>query len=701
MQHIPFDLELYRSQMKQLIGSGRETHVFWDSLDFAVEAHDDQWRRTGEAYIMHPCSVAKILAEEMDVLDSEILAAALLHDTVEDVAEVTTPLVEEKFGSYVAAIVEGCTKVTKDSSDKQTLSKRVHRKIFSGAALRPEVMLVKLADRLHNLRTLAAMPNRKRQKIAAETLDIYAPLATVFGLFNLKREMYNLALSYKFPKQGAKLLGQIRRFKNSPEITDIVESLSQSTRDVWLNADVTARAKGLWAYYDSSNHILRKEIDNPLEILVVVDDRQSCYSMLGILNKTFPPIPRTMRDFIANAKPTGYQGLHVRTMVKGKKILFKIRTKDMERRAQRGLFKDWSSKSNNQRRFIREIQELFDVIGSDEVGAYREVIAASGKKEIYTYTPAGDLFCLPAKSTVLDFAFRVHTDVGHSCTGAMVGSKKCRSEHTLRDGDVIRILCAEYPLQFQPSMLEFCRTPRARAELSKAFRLRRQLLSKKIGCSIVTQEMLKNGLSFDLLYRDGMQKVLKHFDVSTIDELFILVGEGQLRLSVLVRNIKDNFYQGRSFLVDPTGHFNRVDLRELDSATIKISACCKPNPTDKGLLGFPTKRGLSIHHKHCPQMKKVRFQRDDVVEVRWKLRETIVEKRQSLVVLAATRKRIMLLFAMAPEEMEILDISLLSKKTTPKSAWQITFNVKNLYVLKKTLQYLDKSALPYTLEFEY
>ncbi|WP_228130007.1 RelA/SpoT family protein [Desulfocapsa sulfexigens] len=687
--------------MRQLLGSGPKAHVFWDALDFATDAHDDQWRRSGEAYIMHPCSVAKILAEEMDVVDPEILSAALLHDTVEDVDYVTTQLVGEKFGSYVAAIVEGCTKVTKDSSDKQALSKKVHRKIFSGAALRPEVMLVKLADRLHNLRTLGAMPKRKRQKISDETLDIYAPLATVFGLFSLKREMYNLALSYKFPKQGAKLLSQIRQLAQSPEATEIVQLLEKNTREVWLNAEVTIRTKGLWAYYDTSNRILRKEIDNPLEILIIAENAQSCYAILGILNQTYPPIPRTIRDFIANPKPTGYQGLHARTNIKGQKYLFKIRTEDMARRAQRGLFQDWSSKSNTQRRFIREIKELFGVIASGDVASYREVIAASGKKEIYTYTPGGDLFCLPAQSTVLDFAFRVHTDIGHSCTGAMIGSRKVSANHRLADGDVIRVLRTDHPLQFQPAMLALCRTPRARAELSRTFRIRRQKLSQVIGRSIVTQEMLRYGLPFDLLEKKELQQVLHHFSLTHLDELYIHLGEGRVSLSQLIPEIKEKLYQGKSPLVNPTGQLNRVELDTLDPVTIKISACCKPSPTDKGLFAFFSERGLSIHHKECPQLKRTKFQREDIVNLRWDLRNTRVDKIQSLVIMAATQHRVMMLLGVAPVEMRIVDITLLSKTPTPNPAWEIRFQVPTLYVLRKALRHFDKSALVYEFDFEY
>ena len=312
MSKIPFDLEVYRSQMRKYISGRPFEQVFWDALDFATEAHHDQWRRSGDAYILHPCSVAKILAEEMDITDPEILAAALLHDTIEDVEEVTPEVVGEHFGNYVQAIVEGCTKVTHRSGDKQAYSKRVHRKIFSGAALRPEVMLVKLADRLHNLRTLHAMPRNKRQRIADETLDIYAPLATVFGLFNMKREMYNLALSYKFPKQGARLTNYIRQLGDSEVSFLILENLRIAAKDAGLKCDISRRIKEIWAYFDTANRILLKQIETPVEILIIVSSVADCYNALGIVNQTFRPIPRTIRDFIANPKPTGYQGLHAR-----------------------------------------------------------------------------------------------------------------------------------------------------------------------------------------------------------------------------------------------------------------------------------------------------------------------------------------------------------------------------------------------------
>ncbi|MEN8188748.1 MAG: HD domain-containing protein [Thermodesulfobacteriota bacterium] len=700
-QRIPFDLELYRSRMQPLLEEEAAAAVFWDALDFAADAHEDQWRRSGEAYIMHPCSVALIMADELDVIDPEILAAALLHDTVEDVEEVTIELVGAKFGSYVAAIVEGCTKVTQSSAqDKQTHSKMVHRKIFSGAASRPEVMLVKLADRLHNLRTLSAMPRHKRQKIADETLDIYAPLATVLGLFNLKREMYDLALSYKFPKQSTKLRGQIRQLSKSTTAVEIVEVLNEKTAEVWLSCTISIRTKGLWAYYDANNRILRKKIDNPLEILLLVDDSQACYRALGIVNQIFPPIPRTIRDFIANPKPTGYQGLHARAIVKGERFLFKIRTKNMARRAQRGLFKNWSSKNHKQGKFIREIQELFGVIGYDDSVSYRDVIADSGRKEIYTYTPQGDLICLPVNSTVLDFAFRVHTEIGHSCIGAMIGIKKEPPEYSLKDGDVIRILRADHPVHFEQKMLGLCKTARARAELSKAFRARWDSVAGEVGFSILRQEMRRYGLPFELFYKKDTGQLLNHFSLEELDELYVRVGKGKIRLPELIEQVKVDLYSGQSPLAEPTGAFNKIELTTLDPVSIKMSNCCKPTPTDPRLCALLSERNLSVHSLSCPQLEKLKFQREDIVELRWKRRETLVLKEQALVVMAATRHRMMMLAGVAPEEMKILDLMALSKAPTPTPAWELTFTVPNLHALRKVLKHFEKSGIVYEFALE-
>lgn len=700
MQRIPFDLEVYCSQMRTLLADIPDESVFWEALKFATEAHFDQWRKSGDAYILHPCSVAKILAEEMDITNPEILAAALLHDTVEDVAEVTAEVVGKKFGSYVQAIVEGCTKVTHVSGDNQFDHKRTHRKIFSGAALRPEVMLVKLADRLHNLRTLRALPERKRQRIADETLDIYAPLATVFGLFNMKREMYNLALSYKFPKQGAKLKGYIRQLTQDPIGEEIVQQLRQEAQSHNVVCEVAVRVKELWAYYDISNRLLLKRIDTPMEILIVVDDVQSCYQALGVVSQTFRPIPRTIRDFISNPKPTGYQGLHARAIVKGQKFLFKIRTREMARRAQRGLFRNWNSKSGKQGQFIREIQEMFDVLSFEDSLSYRDLIAASGKKEIYTYTPQGDLVCLPFRSTVLDFAFRVHTQIGNSCLGAMIRNKRVPPDHILKDGDMVRVIRADKPVQFDPQILSVCKTPRTRAELAKGFRIRRRKISQDVGLSLLRQEMLRYGVPFHILSGEGVSRLLGRFSLDNIEELYIRIGEGRLRLRDVIDRIIHDLFGGVSPLVTPTGAFNSIELTTLDPVSVKLSSCCKPNPTAKDNCALLTEKGLSVHHKKCTRLHEIKFQRDDAVNVIWKTRETQVLKQQVLHVLKASRPEVMQVLQTAPEEMEVVDLKVLSSYSSLQPSWQLTFTVPDLHALSRILRHFEKSGIPYEFYLE-
>ncbi len=700
MQYRKFDLEQYRREMEILIGNGSETQVFWDALEFAFEAHGDQWRRSGDPYIMHPCSVARILVEELDVHNGEILAAALLHDTVEDVEYVTSSVIRKKFGANVEAIVEGCTKVTHYTGDKQTFKKLVHRKIFTGAAAKPEVMIVKLADRLHNLRTLASMPKHKRQKIADETLDIYAPLATIFGLFDIKRELYNLALAYKFPKQGNKLQQQINRLRNDSDILKLIDRVQQAMDDEGVKAHVSLRTKGLWGYYDVKNRILVKKLENPQEIFIKVESRSSCYQALGALNLVYPPIPRTIRDFIANPKPTGYQGLHARANIEGNKYLFKIRTEEMARSAQRGLVRDWTVRGRSQGRFVREIQEMFDILGSDETVSYRDMLAAGGRKEIYTYTPQGDLICLPVNSIVLDFAFRVHTAIGHSCLGAMIGNRRVGLADKLQDGEVVKVLRQDIPVSFDPDIQHLCQTPKARSEMTKAFRARCEVVCRQTGQSVLQQEMRRYGLPLNLVEKPGMEDILVYFDIDSLDQLYQRVGQGKIRMRELIFEIQNGLYAGKETLQQPTGVFNRIELTTVDPVVVKSSACCKPGPLDKGVIGLLSERGISLHRKDCSRLQKLNFQREDAVEVRWKNRATRVVKTQKVIIMSATRHRLFMLLSVAPEEMRVTEVLRLSEKPTSTPAWEINFTVANLHGLKKIFKHLDRSSLIYEFDFE-
>jgi guanosine-3',5'-bis(diphosphate) 3'-pyrophosphohydrolase len=694
-----FDIVGYKEIMATILGDpAGKARVFFEALDFAMQAHADQWRKSGDPYILHPCNVARILAEEMEVRDPEILAAALLHDTVEDVKEVTTEVIGERFGKKVEVIVDGCTKITHFFGDKQTFYRMVHRKIFSGAAARLEVMLVKLADRLHNLRTLDAMPRDRRQKVADETLDIYAPMAKVMGLFNLKRELYDLALKYKFPKQSNKILSHIRHLENSPEVADIVSTLWEDFQNSWISAEIKPRAKGLWGYFDPVNKVLTKAVDHPMEFIILVDDIESCYRVLGLVNLKFPPIPRTIRDFIANPKPTGYQGLHARANIKGRNFLFKIRTPEMARNAQKGIIKAWSE-HKPAGHFEKTLREMFDLLGTEEGLSPREMIAASGKKEIYTYTPKGDTICLPLQSIVLDFAFQVHTEVGKRCIAAIIKRERVEPDHVLKDGDQVKILLQEEPVLFEPRLQELCKTPRARSGLAKGFRIRRQELAVKIGKVILEQECQRYGLALkDLLKYES--EMLDRMSMESIEQLYLNVGIAGVSFREL-RHKMINLLPAETVIRKPTGRgLNKISLNTLDPAVIKFSACCKPNPTDKDLVGILNDRGISVHQKTCDRFRSLKVRREDVVKVSWKLKETLITKPQHLFVPEATRNRIFMMLAVAPDKMKVADILVLSRIDATKPAWEINFAVTSLHDLKGILGHFDKSGLLYEFIIE-
>ncbi len=694
-----FNISEYCDRMESILGGqDGEAKVFWQALSFAVDAHKHQRRKSGEAYVSHPLQVAQILAEELEVRDPEVLAAAVLHDTVEDVDEVTNSVIGEMFGKNIETIVDSCTKITHYTGDKQTFYKLVHRKLFSGAAAQLEVMLIKLADRLHNMRTIGAMPKHKRQKIADETLDIYAPLAGVMGLFAMKRELYNLALEQKFPRQSQKVLSSINKLRTDEGVLAIKDHLERKMEESWITNEIRINPKGLWAYYDQGQRVLHKSLANPMEFVILTVDVQTCYRVLGIINQSFPPIPRTIRDFIANPKATGYHSLHARANIKGRNYLFKIRTKEMTAASRTGLVGTWFAEKRVPSSFESDLREMLDILGTDDDLSYRDMIAATGKKSIYTYTPKGDAFELPKHSIVLDFAFKVHTEVGKRCVSARVGQRQANLQTRLRDGDQVEIILQQNPVRFEPDIQKKCQTPKARSELSKLFRMRRRALARDIGENIMKQELKRYGLPFDILEKPGMESIMIYFGLADLDELFLAIGEGRLRLKELIFEMKSGLYAGRETLAPPTGSLNRIELATLDPAYIKFSRCCNPIPTEKGLYGLLSERGLSVHQKECETITSLKVQREDVVELHWRLKETRVRKPQVLVIIEApSRQRVMMLLSVAPEEMLITDIERLSRLPSRTSAWQVKFQVDTLQGLKNIITHFKKTG--FTFEF--
>jgi len=683
-----FDIQEYCRRLEKIIGTQEgDAKTFWRALSFAVDAHSGQRRKSGEAYVSHPIHVALILLEELGVRDYDTLAAAILHDTVEDSPEVTSEVLGNLFGRKIEIIVDGCTKISSFEGDRKTFYELVHRKIFSGAASEVAVILIKLADRLHNLRTMDSMPRHKRQKIAEETLTVYAPLAKVMGLFGMKRELYNLALSYKF--------AEIRQKGDNEETRAIRKKLLEEMEKAWISCSIEVRARGLSAYYDQERQTLSKQVEMPVQIIIVVDDIQSCYRSLGVVNQNFPPIPRTIRDFISNPKPTGYQSLHAKANIKGHNYLFKIRTRDMQFAARTGVIREWLREGTMPSGFEKEIREMFDILGTEKSISYQEVIAASEKKEIYTFTPKGDRICLPRGSLVLDFAFKVHTEIGSHCIGALVGQKRVGPDYGLRDGDRVKILCGEEAVRFDPRLQQRCQSPKARSEIARLLRMRIEHLAEKAGKAIFLQELKRYGIAEEVVDEPGFAFILDYFRLQNVEDMYRHFGTGKLRLTEFVYEIRNGLWADRSMAEEPSRALNRFELSSLDPVCIKLSRCCNPVPVTSGLIGLLSERGLSVHSRDCKRLQELKLQREDTVELSWNLKKTAIEKPQTLIVMDTPRHRMLMMLGTAPEAMKLLELVALSRHAGRKADWEIHFEVESLQVLKNVLQHFTKAGISY------
>lgn len=399
-------LQAFRRRMTEHLGSDTDQcRVFFKALDLADELHSGQVRRSGLPYISHPCAVAEILAKEFFLRDPETLAAAVLHDLLEDVPGLTVDHLTERFGQDIAEMVDGCTKMKRFRQDKAALRDLTHKKILLSSSRRLAILVIKLADRLHNLRTLQYLPIAKRQPIAQETVDVYAPLAAKLGIFSLKRELHSRALSFLYPKKSKALQRMSRELEKDPSILDLRETLSEALAQARLEADVRIRVKGLGSYYDPTNRTLRvSNTDNRVDVSVIVRDHDplACYRALGSVNRSIAPIPRSLRDFVANPKQNGYMSIHTRVHFRGENYLVKIRSQEMDRRSLLGALATWNDPGGTSDQYLGEIVEFLKTVGEYRSGGpqRKALIRLSESEEITLFTPKGDGHRFPVGSCI-------------------------------------------------------------------------------------------------------------------------------------------------------------------------------------------------------------------------------------------------------------------------------------------------------------
>lgn len=600
--------------------------IFFDAFQFAYELHAGQRRKSGAPYISHPCAVAEILARELFFQDPVLLASALLHDVVEDVPSVTTEDIENRFGTLVAELVDGCTKLTRHHMDRAALRDLTHSKIFLSASRRLGVLVIKLADRLHNLRTLHYLPQAKRQRIAQETVEVYAPIAARFNIFHLKRELYHLALTFLYPRKSKKILQSIKELSGSTAVVEIKKTLEKIFADGGYKVFVRARTKGLGSYYDPLKRTL--ELSNPensVDFVIIIESESvlDCYTGLGLVNSTFPPIPRSLKDFIAGPKTNGYKSLHTRVHVAGQNYLIKIRTVQMDQWAAFGILREWDAQQPLSDEHWQEISDLLKSIG--EYGgagpARKALIRLSETEEIFTYTPRGDIYYLPKGSIVLDFAYRIHSELGDNCTGAIVNNEWSPPTRQLKDGDTVEIATSREAPDVDPDVEVLCKTPKARTAINKHVQQRRLLYAEEVGRQILYQEIKRHGLSMEILESESAHLMLEFLNLKDLGDLFVRLGQDltspHLVLYYLASPQEKHDRNQQRDSVQPYDR-NTLVLSALDKAVHKFGRCCNPYPGQEDVVATLSERGVTFHHEGCQDvLDRHDLQPQQLLDVAW------------------------------------------------------------------------------------
>ena len=613
----------------------RPTAMILRAYDVAAEAHANQWRESGEKYILHPLAVAGIVANLG--LDDVAVAAALLHDAVED-SELTVAEVLAAFGPDVAAIVDGVTKLERLQFDsKEAQQAATMRKMLVAMAKDLRVLIIKLADRLHNMRTIAARPPDKQARIAAETLDIYAPLANRLGMQELKQQLEDLSFAALHPKRYAEIDHMVagRTPERDLYLARSVAEVNGRLAELHISADVTARSKHLWSIYEKMV-VKGKEFDDIFDLLairVIVDSVKDCYAALGCIHGQWKPVVGRFKDYIAMPKFNLYQSLHTTVVgTDGKAVEVQIRTREMHRRAEWGVAAHWAYKEGSPSDDIAWLNRIVDwqAETSDPAVFMENLKTDLDQDEVFVFTPKGRVVTLPVGSTLVDFAYAIHTEVGHACIGARINGRLVPLSQTMASGDTCEIFTSKVE-GAGPSRdwLGFVVSPRARNKIRQWFSRERREDSLESGRDELTRELRRQGLPISrLVGSETLAKEAAAAGYAELEALYVAMGEKHVSARTIAQRLAKSLGAGQEgeFLpatVQRTARRRKrpnasVHVEGLDDLMVRLSRCCTPVPGDE-ILGFVTRgRGVSVHRSDCANaVSLVAEQSARTVEVEW------------------------------------------------------------------------------------
>ncbi len=611
---------------------------------FAERAHAGQKRLSGDPYINHPLAVASVLADLQ--LDTVTIAAALLHDVVED-TRVSLADVERQFGREIALLVDGVTKLSRiEYRSREDEQVENLRKMFLAMSQDIRVLLIRLADRLHNMRTLSYLPPDRQKITAQETLDILAPLAHRLGTFRLKMELEDLALRYLEPERYRELVAMVARKRAEREefTAGIIAILKEKLSEAGIKADISGRAKHLYSIYRKMYVQGRafSDIYDLIAIRIIVDTIRECYAALGIVHALWKPIPGRFKDFIAMPKPNMYQSLHTTVISsEGEPFEIQIRTWEMHHVAEYGIAAHWRYKEGGtadagfekKLSWLRQIMEWQrDLPDAREFMEGLKVDLFSD--EVFVFTPKGDVIELPAGATPIDFAYRVHTDVGHRCIGAKVNGKLVPLDHTLQNGDIVEILTSKQIGGPSWDWLTMAKTTAAKQKIRQWFKRERREEHITRGKDLLEKEIRRRGFEReDVLREEWLEAVARRFSLTSAEELYAALGYGGITAQYVAQKLVEELEreQRRATLLDlekiqkelraqPPGYGRPVEgvrVRGVDNVLIRFSRCCNPVPGDP-IIGYITRgRGVSVHRVDCPNVRHLAGENERLIEVAW------------------------------------------------------------------------------------
>lgn len=614
------------------------------AYNLAEEAHKDQRRVSGEPYILHPLAVAQILADMK--IDTTTITASLLHDVVEDTSY-TLEDIKKMFGKEVAFLVDGVTKLSRlNYRTKEDQQLNSMRKMFLAMAKDVRVVVIKLADRLHNMRTLRYMRSDKQKRIAQETLEIFAPLAHRLGIFNIKWELEDLSFRYLEPDKYYDLVDQMKQKRHVREeiVNEAIDVLKKALDEAHIHCEINGRPKHFYSIYKKMKKDNRdlSQVYDLFAIRVIVDDVKDCYGVLGIVHSLWKPLPYRFKDYIAMPKPNNYQSLHTTVIgTRGQPVEIQIRTWEMHRIAEYGVAAHWRYKEGNQTAnkdafdekmgWLRNLLEWQDTSNPKEFVNALKLDAFSD--EVFVFSPRGDIIDLPQGSIPIDFAYRIHTDVGHRCVGAKINGKIVPLDYKLKNGDIVEIITSKVG---KPSLdwLNIVGSSESRSKIRSWFKKENREENIAKGLDALERECKRLGHDWKALNVGGrLGRVAKQMNAGSEDDLVAAVGYGGFAVNTVLIKLLELHKKDLQKQEEKTNSLAALEklktkkpvkhngtgilVKGEPGLLVRLAKCCSPVPGDP-IIGFITRgRGVSVHRADCPNVTHGQNDVDRLIDVEW------------------------------------------------------------------------------------